>query len=289
MGPRSASHWGRQAAVRRTHTPLPRGSGAGHTPPSAVGLVLVYRCGAHSTVSVWARVWGGGLGAPVPAPPPLWKGAPVPAPPPLEGGPCSSPPPLWKGAPVPAPPRPLEGGPCSSPPPLWKGDPVPAPPPPPPSGRGPLFQPPPPLEGGPCSSPPPSGRGPLFQPPPLWKGTLFQPPPPPLWKGAPVPAPPPPPPLEGAPGAGSFCFHIAYFKSLVSQITSQDCLATCWSHSLIAACPWPNLKCSQTSAHPVTMLRDRRVRHQSNILCGCTTFGTELKLGPKLIQSLRLL
>ena len=32
-----------------------------------------------------------------------------------------------------------------------------------------------------------------------------------------------------------------------------------------------------------------QIRHQTHVLCGCTTFGTELKLGPKLIQSLRLL
>ena len=28
---------------------------------------------------------------------------------------------------------------------------------------------------------------------------------------------------------------------------------------------------------------------QTHVLCGCTTFGTELKLGTKLIRSLRLL
>ena len=32
-----------------------------------------------------------------------------------------------------------------------------------------------------------------------------------------------------------------------------------------------------------------QIRHQTHVLCGCTTFGTELKLGPKLILSLRLL
>ena len=36
-------------------------------------------------------------------------------------------------------------------------------------------------------------------------------------------------------------------------------------------------------------LRDSQIRHQTHVLCGCTTFGTELKLGPKLIRSLRLL
>ena len=30
-------------------------------------------------------------------------------------------------------------------------------------------------------------------------------------------------------------------------------------------------------------------RHQTHGLCGCTEFGTELKLGTKLIRSLRLL
>ena len=35
-------------------------------------------------------------------------------------------------------------------------------------------------------------------------------------------------------------------------------------------------------------LRDLQIRHQTHVLCGCTTFGTELKLGPKLIRSLRL-
>ena len=34
---------------------------------------------------------------------------------------------------------------------------------------------------------------------------------------------------------------------------------------------------------------DSQIRHQTYVLCGCTTFGTELKLGPKLIRSLRLL
>ena len=38
----------------------------------------------------------------------------------------------------------------------------------------------------------------------------------------------PPPPLEGAP-RGLHIFH-AFFKSLVSHITWQSCLATCWSH-----------------------------------------------------------
>ena len=32
-----------------------------------------------------------------------------------------------------------------------------------------------------------------------------------------------------------------------------------------------------------------QIRHQTHVLCGCTTFGTELKLGPKIIRSLRLL
>ena len=36
-------------------------------------------------------------------------------------------------------------------------------------------------------------------------------------------------------------------------------------------------------------LYDSQIRHQTHVLCGCTTFGTESKLGPKLIRSLRLL
>ena len=36
-------------------------------------------------------------------------------------------------------------------------------------------------------------------------------------------------------------------------------------------------------------LCDSQIRHQTHVLSGCTTFGTELKLGPKLIQSLCLL
>ena len=36
-------------------------------------------------------------------------------------------------------------------------------------------------------------------------------------------------------------------------------------------------------------LCDSQTRHQTHVFCGCTTFGTELKLGPKLIRSLRLL
>ena len=34
---------------------------------------------------------------------------------------------------------------------------------------------------------------------------------------------------------------------------------------------------------------DSLIPHQTHVLRGCTTFGTELKLGPKLIRSLRLL
>ena len=36
-------------------------------------------------------------------------------------------------------------------------------------------------------------------------------------------------------------------------------------------------------------LCDSQIRHETHVLCGCTTFGTELKLGPNLIRSLRLL
>ena len=46
----------------------------------------------------------------------------------------------------------------------------------------------------------------------------------------------------------------------------------------------------QTLTTNVSMtLCDWQIRHQTHVLCGCTTFGTELKLGPKLIRSLRLL
>ena len=45
----------------------------------------------------------------------------------------------------------------------------------------------------------------------------------------------------------------------------------------------------QTVTTNVSMtLCDLQIRHQTHVLCGCTTFGTELKFGPKLIQSLRL-
>ena len=46
----------------------------------------------------------------------------------------------------------------------------------------------------------------------------------------------------------------------------------------------------QTLTTNVSMtLYDSQIRHQTHVLCGCTPFGTELKLGPKLIRSLRLL
>ena len=46
----------------------------------------------------------------------------------------------------------------------------------------------------------------------------------------------------------------------------------------------------QTLTTNVSMtLCDSQISHQTHVLCGCTTFGTELKLGPKLIRSLRLL
>ena len=46
----------------------------------------------------------------------------------------------------------------------------------------------------------------------------------------------------------------------------------------------------QTLTTNVSMtLCDSQIRHQTHALCGYTTFGTELKLGPKLIRSLRLL
>ena len=43
----------------------------------------------------------------------------------------------------------------------------------------------------------------------------------------------------------------------------------------------------QTLTTNVSMILCRlQIRHQTHMLCGCTTFGTELKLGPKLIRSL---
>ena len=46
----------------------------------------------------------------------------------------------------------------------------------------------------------------------------------------------------------------------------------------------------QTLTTNVSMtLCDSQIRHQTHVLCGFTTFGTELKLGTKLIRSLRLL
>ena len=38
-----------------------------------------------------------------------------------------------------------------------------------------------------------------------------------------------------------------------------------------------------------TTLCDSQIRHETHVSCGCTMFGTEFKLGPKLIRSLRLL
>ena len=46
----------------------------------------------------------------------------------------------------------------------------------------------------------------------------------------------------------------------------------------------------QTLTTKVSMtLCDSQILHETHVSCGCTTFGTELKLGPKLIRSLRLL
>ena len=46
----------------------------------------------------------------------------------------------------------------------------------------------------------------------------------------------------------------------------------------------------QTLTTNVSMtLCDSQIRHRPYVLCDCTTFGTKLKLGPKLIRSLRLL
>ena len=43
-----------------------------------------------------------------------------------------------------------------------------------------------------------------------------------------------------------------------------------------------------TTNVPVNLC-DLQIRHQTHVLCGCTTFGPELKFGTKLIRSLRLL
>ena len=44
----------------------------------------------------------------------------------------------------------------------------------------------------------------------------------------------------------------------------------------------------QTLTTNVSMtLCDSQICHQTHVLCGCAMFGTELKLGPKLIRSLR--
>ena len=46
----------------------------------------------------------------------------------------------------------------------------------------------------------------------------------------------------------------------------------------------------QTLTTNVSMtLCDSPIRHETHVLCGCAMFRTELKLGPKLIRSLRLL
>ena len=46
----------------------------------------------------------------------------------------------------------------------------------------------------------------------------------------------------------------------------------------------------QTLTTNVSMtLCDSQIRRENHVLCGCTMFGTESKLGPKLIRSLRLL
>ena len=46
----------------------------------------------------------------------------------------------------------------------------------------------------------------------------------------------------------------------------------------------------QTLTTNVSMtLCNWQIHHQTHVLCGCTTFGTKLKLGTKLIRSLRLL
>ena len=46
----------------------------------------------------------------------------------------------------------------------------------------------------------------------------------------------------------------------------------------------------QTRTTNVSMtLCDSQIRHETHVLCGCTMFGAELKLGPKLIRFLRLL
>ena len=46
---------------------------------------------------------------------------------------------------------------------------------------------------------------------------------------------------------------------------------------------------SLTMKTVVRKLQENEGQTQTHVLCGCTTFGTELKLGTKLIRSLRLL
>ena len=42
-----------------------------------------------------------------------------------------------------------------------------------------------------------------------------------------------------------------------------------------------------SSGQTLTTLCESQICHQTHVLCGCTMFGTELKVGPKLICSLR--
>ena len=51
---------------------------------------------------------------------------------------------------------------------------------------------------------------------------------------------------------------------------------------------WGGCKWETLPTNVSMTLCDWQIR-QTHVLCGCTTFGTELKLGTKLIRSLRLL
>ena len=79
----------------------------------------------------------------------------------------------------------------------------------------------------------------------------------------------PPSPGGGSKGRLSV-FHIldAYCKSLVSHITEENCLATCWSHYLVAAYSLPIWKCRPRLLHiqsqcqrPCATQEENRLQH----------------------------
>ena len=67
---------------------------------------------------------------------------------------------------------------------------------------------------------------------------------------------------------------------MVSWCKKGECNAQTSPKSELCGFKWANThnKCVHS-----------QIRQETHVLCGCTTFGTELKLGPKLIRSLRLL